>query len=96
MYLIDNQIRDLCEKALMADDSEVLALLAESQMMLADHSHFVISRCQDALLIRLQTFNRHAGHVGSANRRWQKRPQCDGTPCSTTSCASFFAFFGRV
>ncbi len=38
---IDERIRELCAKAVTADDSEVPSLLAELKALLAEHSEFV-------------------------------------------------------
>jgi hypothetical protein len=37
---VEERIKELCEKAVTADDSEVPALLAELQALLAEHSQF--------------------------------------------------------
>ena len=38
---VEQRIKELCEKAVTADDSEVPALVAELQALLAEHSQFV-------------------------------------------------------
>jgi hypothetical protein len=37
---VEQRIKELCEKAVTADDSEVPALIAELQALLAGHSQF--------------------------------------------------------
>jgi len=41
IYPIEDQIRHLCEKAKTAEDSEVSALIAELNALLAEHSEQV-------------------------------------------------------
>jgi hypothetical protein len=41
IHLIEERIKELCEKAASADDSEVAALLTELRALLAEHSEFV-------------------------------------------------------
>lgn len=38
IHLIEDRIRELCEKATLVDDSEVSALFGELQSLLAEHS----------------------------------------------------------
>ena len=38
---IEDRIRELCERAAVADESEVEALFAELKALLAEHSQFV-------------------------------------------------------
>jgi hypothetical protein len=54
---IDERIKELCKKALTANDSEVKTLLEELQALLAEHSEAARYRSQDTQSARQSLVN---------------------------------------